>query len=204
MPEFELDGNAFDAVERLVEGVDIDADNGDDDPDAGGVTTDDSDDGDDTDVGSPNRRYTARQKEQTIEAIADDTDESIEEIAETLLIRPEDDDEVAEIVASVRDGDDNTESDAEEPAPLASPERDAPPVTDDVPTRSENGGVDYDPSEIGEPGDVMDGHDEVDAGAKNVDVIAITHDEFGVGVEVAYEPDVRFVTPEGKLLSDIE
>ena len=218
MREFELSGNAFEVVERLIKGVDIDSEGGDDDdPGAGVVTTDDrdnpdggdattdgddssvSDDGDDTDAS--NRRYTAEQKEQAIEAMAEDTDESVEEIAETLLICPEDADEVIEVVSNVRDDG----SDAEDPAPPAPPESDAPPATDDVPTRSEDdSGIEYDPEEIGDADDVVAAHGEVDAGVEDVDIIVIPRDEFGIAVEAAYGRGVEFRTPEGDVLGGRE
>ncbi|ESP88373.1 phage/plasmid primase, P4 family, C-terminal domain protein [Candidatus Halobonum tyrrellensis G22] len=212
MREFGFGGDAFDAVEHLVEGVDTDSDDGgDDDPDAGGVNTNDtedddsdessaSDDGGDTDGSTPDRRYTAAQKEQAVEAMAEDTDEDADEIAETLLIREEDEDEVTEIVAGVRGDEDDTE----DPAPPAPPESDAPPVTD-VPTRGEDeDGIEYDTEEIGDPGDVVAAHGEVDAGVEDVDVIVIPRDEFGIAVEAAYARDVEFVTPDGDSIGDAE
>ncbi|MBP2251273.1 P4 family phage/plasmid primase-like protein [Halarchaeum solikamskense] len=219
MREFRLGGDAFDVVERLVAGtLDDDSEDDDDDPDAGAGVTDDgddpdadvatndadesntSDDGDDTDASSPDRRYTAEQKEEAVEAMAEDTNESAEEIAETLLIRSEDEDEVSEIVAEVR-GDGN---DAEEPAPPAPPEPDTPPVTD-VPTQGEDeDGIEYDTEEIGDPGDVVAAHGEVDAGVEDVDVIVIPRDEFGIAVEAAYGRGVEFRTPEGDVLGGSE
>jgi len=215
MREFQLGGDAFDVVERLVERVDADSDDSDDDdPDAGAAVIDDGDDpdggdgssvsdtsndGDATNVSNPARRYTAEQKEQAIEAMAEDTDDSVEEIAETLLIRTEDEGKVAEIVSNARvDG-----SDCEESAPPAPPEPDTTPVTDDVPTLSKDeDGIEYDAEEIGDPGDVVAAHGEVDAGVEDVDIIVIPRDEFAIAVEAAYERDVEFRTPEGDALGD--
>lgn len=189
MREFSLGGDAFDTIERLVEGVDEDADDDGDDPDAGGASNDDggdTDDEDDTDASSPGRRYTVRQKEQAVKAMAEETDESAEEIAEALLIRGEDAEKVREIVEDVRDGGGGSSDETDGDPP-------APPVPDDVPTRSEDGDetteVDIDAEEIGDPGDTVVAHSEASS-TTDADVVVVAESDYSPAVELAYPADV--------------
>lgn len=195
--EFELGGDAFDAVEQVVENTPADADEShDDDNDRGGGAT--SDDGGDDGGGSTDdahRTQHAENKRDSIENAAEELDEPPEEVAELLCIRREDEDEVAEIVEEVRDN-----GDEDPPAP---PEPTSPPTHDGVPSREEDdSAIDYDVSAISDEDETVVTHGEAGCGVTDPDVVVIRESDYTMGVELAYSRDTQFVTPDGESIGD--
>jgi len=223
MREFALDGEAFDAVQKIVEGVDPDGeDDEDDDDDEGGIgdvgndgdggdggndgdASNVSDDGDDEDITNdrdggvdPDGIIPSKVGNTTREEIREMVEDgaSADEVMDEHYVPPHEEQYVHRAVArwGYAGGDDG---DASPPRGL-----NAPDVAAEVPTRAADEDadqpVDFDEDEIGEEDDTVLPHREAGDGS-DVDVVVVRESEYSPAIEMSYpqEVDIHIVPDEG-------
>jgi len=165
--EFQLGGDAFDAVEQVVENTRHEdgenSDDGDDDPDAGASTTDDGEDGDIEDGGTHSDSEMTANRHTEAKNLAKNTDYNADKICELVNAS---EDEVRELVAKVRDRAFDADAEDESDDPPAPPEPDDSPITN-----GDSGGVEFDSGVVAKEDEKAVAYDEAGA-TTDADVVS--------------------------------